>query len=403
MASSRLKTTKSGKRFYEIRFQPGRDAQEFSMRWYIPEGWSKRAIERELRRQEADFERRCEAGEIKTRSMKQAEKAAREAEEAKLLTIQQYAERVVIPRREELYAIGSRECFKRAFRLRIIPALGGIRVRDISPAQISAFLLDRKEKGDSKSTMETIIWALRQLFHDAVKVDSMREIDPMPSVSKPRQSKEERAAARAKKDTEKTLSLSELKRLREYANGMDQKWKALISFLIDSGCRCGEACGLRWEDIDFRSATVEISGTACYVSGNGVVRTSTKSGNTRTIDVSRDVVQDLVEWRFLQQQLYLSPYVFTNDDGSGMLNPDTVTHRMTTVGKAIGIKRLHPHLLRHSWASLALQNGADVLSVSRKLGHSDVAITLSIYSHASADSIKAAGDVFRAALEQKNA
>lgn len=65
-----------------------------------------------------------------------------------------------------------------------------------------------------------------------------------------------------------------------------------------------------------------------------------------------------------------------------------------------GIEDFHPHKLRHTFASIAITHGADIASISEKLGHSDKAVTLRMYTHASEESIKRAGDIFRDALEE---
>jgi len=72
---------------------------------------------------------------------------------------------------------------------------------------------------------------------------------------------------------------------------------------------------------------------------------------------------------------------------------------MKRFAKRYGVADLHPHKLRHSFASVAITNGADVASVSEKLGHSDKAVTLRMYTHADAESVKRVGDIFRNALE----
>ena len=64
-------------------------------------------------------------------------------------------------------------------------------------------------------------------------------------------------------------------------------------------------------------------------------------------------------------------------------------------------KFMHPHKLRHSFASIAITNGADVASVSEKLGHSDKAVTLRMYTHANEESIKRASQIFREALKNQ--
>ena len=58
------------------------------------------------------------------------------------------------------------------------------------------------------------------------------------------------------------------------------------------------------------------------------------------------------------------------------------------------------HELRHTFASIAITNGADVASVSEKLGHSDKAVTLRMYTHADQESMKRASQIFRDALKK---
>ena len=74
---------------------------------------------------------------------------------------------------------------------------------------------------------------------------------------------------------------------------------------------------------------------------------------------------------------------------------------MRKFAKRYGIDNLHPHKLRHSFASVALTNNADPASVSEILGHADPSITLRVYTHANAESMKRAGDIIREALKEK--
>ena len=78
MASTRIKTTKDGRRFYEIRVNMGRDKPQLASRWYVPDGWSQKAIDREIAKVAAEFERQCKSGEVISRE----EHKRREAEAA---------------------------------------------------------------------------------------------------------------------------------------------------------------------------------------------------------------------------------------------------------------------------------------------------------------------------------
>lgn len=90
MPSTRKMMTKAGQVFYEIRVSRGRDRSYLTKRWYPPEGWSRKAIDRELAAVAAEFERQCAAGEIISRA-EAREKAAR------ILTLRQYGEQVFMP------------------------------------------------------------------------------------------------------------------------------------------------------------------------------------------------------------------------------------------------------------------------------------------------------------------
>ena len=91
-------------------------------------------------------------------------------------------------------------------------------------------------------------------------------------------------------------------------------------------------------------------------------------------------------------------WVFTQNDSSEPMNPQSPTRYLARFSKKYGIEGLHPHKLRHSFASVAITNGADIASVSEKLGHSDKAVTLRMYTHADRESIDRASNIFRSAL-----
>ena len=82
------------------------------------------------------------------------------------------------------------------------------------------------------------------------------------------------------------------------------------------------------------------------------------------------------------------------------MHPTSPTRYFKKFGEKYGIEHFHPHKLRHTFASIAITHNADVASVSEKLGHANKGITLKMYTHANEKSIKAAGNIFRAALKE---
>ena len=178
------------------------------------------------------------------------------------------------------------------------------------------------------------------------------------------------------------------------------KWQAFVHLLIDSGIRRGEACGLRWKDVDYKNGTVTISGNLCYTPKKGVYMDTPKNKQIRTIDVDPSVIQLLKALRVEQAEKAISQYVFTQENSPDPMHPQSPTRYFKKFGERYGIKDFHPHKLRHSFASISITKGADVASVSEKLGHSDKAVTLRMYTHADKESIKRAGDIFREAIKQ---
>lgn len=137
MASYRKMSTKDGRIFYEISVSRGRGKSRLTRRWYVPDGWSRKAIERELATVAAEFERQSDAGEIISRAEQREREALEAAEAAKILTLQQYGERVFMPSKTITMSENARANYQSYLDKRIYPALGGFKLPEITPAQIT--------------------------------------------------------------------------------------------------------------------------------------------------------------------------------------------------------------------------------------------------------------------------
>ena len=391
MASTRKKTTKDGRQYYEIRVRPQR-GKELSRRWYVPDGWSQKAIDRELAKQAAEFERQCNAGEVISRAEKKELERKEAMEVEKHLTFRQYSERVFMPSITVRCSENTRSTYQGYLDNRIIPKLGDYPMTDISPAMISALLLDMQKEKLSQSTVVKVYTILHSLFKMAYMADHI-ERNPMDKVQRPKPRKDE-----AKKEIE-AYTAAELKYILDCLEMEPLKWRCFVWLLCDTGIRRGECCGLQWKDIDFRNETVTIARGLNYTPGKGVYEDTPKNSQQRTIDLSPRVLALLQQWRAEQAGNCISVWVFNQDHSSEPMHPQTPTRYLKKFSERYNVSGLHPHKLRHSFASVAITHGADIASVSEKLGHSDKAVTLRMYTHADAASIKQAGDIFRKALE----
>ena len=166
-------------------------------------------------------------------------------------------------------------------------------------------------------------------------------------------------------------------------------WRAAVMFAIDSGCRSGEVMGLKWSDINSESGRVVICRTVRHTAGLGTFMSSPKSGKNRVIYLNEPALACLSEWKAVQESEIIyrdtaqkeEGYCFTQRDGSPLI-PVAFNNYLSRFGRKYGLPGIHPHALRHTMASLSIANGADIVSVSNKLGHSNISITLDIYSHA---------------------
>ena len=394
MPSIRKRETKDGQVFYEISVSRGRDKSRLTRRWYPPDGWSRKAIERELAAVAAEFERQSDSGEIVSRA-EQRERAALEAAEAtKILTLRQYGERVFMPSKTVTMTENSRANYQGYLDKKIYPILGDTKLPEITPAQISALLLDIQAEGKAHSTVMKVYTILHSFFKMAYLGD-MIDRNPMDKVERPKPRKDE-----VKADGPLAYTPVEVQQI---ITGLEQeplKWQALVHLLIDTGIRRGECCALQWKSIDFESGAITIAGNLCYTSAKGVYLDTPKNGHTRTVYAGAHTLTLLRQLRTEQAQKAISQYVFTKEGSPEPMHPQSPTRYLKKFSERYSVPDLHPHKLRHTFASIAITNGADVASVSEALGHTDKAVTLRMYTHADQESISQAAQIVREAIKK---
>lgn len=394
MASTRKRTTKDGQVFYEIRVSRGRGKSYLTTRWYPPDGWSQKAIDRALTKEMADFERRCHEGEVISRAEQKESNLQQKREAAKILTLKKFGEEVFMPTKTVTLSENARCTYQGNLTHWIYPALGDLKMPDITPANISALLLSMQSQGKAQATCVKVYTILRSLFKMAYMSDVIT-INPMDKVERPKPRKDE-----LKERDVEAYTIDEVQRIFSALANEPLKWRVLLRLLIDTGIRRGECCGLQWKDIDFRANTITISGNLCYTPQKGIYLDTPKSGKVRTIDVDPEIISLLRELRQEQASQAISTYVFTQPNSPEPMHPQSPARYMQKFAKRYNVPGLHPHKLRHTFASIAITNGADVASVSEKLGHSDKAVTLRMYTHADQESMKRASQIFRDALKR---
>ena len=395
MASIKLNETKDGRRFFQISVSRGYGKAPYKTRWYWPDGWSKRTAEREAAKQAAAFELACKNGEVLNRAQEREKAAQEAAEAAKLKTVRQYADGVFMPTKEATFSENARSSYRMFLDRHIFPVLGDVLLVEVSPAMITKLLVDFQRAGYAHATAVKLYNILNGIFQMAFLDDSI-PMNPMLKVKRPAPRKGEQP----KEESEKAYTVQELSYILSCAAQEPLQWQTYISLAADTGLRRGELCGLQWGDIDFKAGAVTVRRNLQYTVAAGVYATSPKNGRVRLVDVGPDTLALLKQLRENQAETCISKWCFAQEGTAEPMHPQSPTRFFKKFGQRYGIKDFHPHKLRHTSASLAITNGADVVSVSERLGHSDTSVTLKMYAHANEESIRRAGQTVRDALKK---
>lgn len=276
-----------------------------------------------------------------------------------------------------------------------VPHFGQLRLRDLRPTHVEAMLeaIATPRPGRRKPMGAASVRRVHATLHSAMATAKRRRLisfNPATDVELP-------SATRPKV---RPWEPSELGRFLDHA-GSDELGP-LFELAAATGLRRGEACGLRWRDVDLergvlvvRQQIVTLSGheepcPVCSSVHRGIAlgRPKTASGEDRAVELDSVVVGALMALRLaqdVQRAEWSDAYsdhdlVFAREDGTP-LRPDHVTKRFNELAAELGLPKVRLHDLRHGWASLLLASGTDIALVSKLLGHSSISITSDTYSH----------------------
>ena len=170
------------------------------------------------------------------------------------------------------------------------------------------------------------------------------------------------------------------------------KYEVYYKLILATGMRRGEACGLRWSDIDWRQRALHIQRNVVKLSRQPILVKEPKTrAGVRVVYLSKEMCKLLRAWEKECQweaeqrgggELTQEDYLFRQPNGDPMV-PCTFTFRFKKILRENGLPDdLNVHSLRHTNASMLIAQGVDVRTVAGLLGHAQPSTTLDIYSHA---------------------
>ena len=385
MASIRKKNNS-----YEIRVSCGYDIngkQKFQqMTWKPVEGMTEKQIEKEVNRQAVLFEEKCLKGQV-TANIKFEEFAEQWFEEYAKLNLRSTSyERM------------------RKLTSRVYPALGHLRLDKITGRHIQQFINDLLLNGKNMRTGEPLsrktvvhhLSLISDVLSYAVKMDVLND-NPCRKVTIPKGEKREK----------NIYTLEELEQLLTLLETAPLKYRLFFTLLLYTGFRRGEMMGLEWKDVDFDGNIISVRRTSNYTKERGIYTDTTKTKRSQRSRKYPQLVFDLLksykaeqdeERRKLGSKWIESDRIFVQADGRPMNNnsPYLWLHRFCEKNN---MRFCDIHSFRHAHASILIQSGVDVATVSADLGHTNSGTTLGIYTHEFQEAQARASDIIANALD----
>ena len=268
--------------------------------------------------------------------------------------------------------------YHRNIEQHIIPAIGDIPLNKLTTRDLQKFYNDlqsngrlrkvqKKEKpGLSNSTVRGIHMMLHNALDRAVK-EKLILSNPTENCIIPKIEKQE-------------MKILHPDHISAYLNAAERR-NALPMFYLElvSGLRKGELVALQWSDLDEANCTISVSKQASWDTEHQLILSRPKTGNSiREVSIPQDAVKLLKQEHAKHPD---NPWMFPSGRTGEMYHPDSVVTLHKRILKDAGLEHIRFHDLRHTFATLALQNGVDVKTVSSMLGHYDAGFTLRTYTH----------------------
>ena len=256
----------------------------------------------------------------------------------------------------------------------IVQAIGDRPLDAMTPATCAAVYAPAVATGHARSA-QLVYNILDMMLRDAVEM-RLLPASPMAALRRPRYDPREinpflaDEAAALQADTDHGIA-----------------WRLLAG----TGLRRGEACALRWTDVDLRGRLIRVERQLVRASGRIYETAPKSSAGLRTIPISAALADDL-RAHLLNQILTrrVADYVVSCD--GRRVEPRTVNRWLAAAAARAGVEDAHPHRWRHTYGADAVSAGVDIRVLQRLLGHSNISVTARYYAYVRPDVLRSAAD-----------
>lgn len=259
------------------------------------------------------------------------------------------------------------------FNVHIIPAWGDTLVSDIKPLDLQLYVNTMQGK---ILHYRKITGYFRRLLNIAVRMD-MIPVDPFTKVEMPKE----------RRQINKPKQFMDVDEFRAFVEVLDSQYKhinqqayTLLRLATFTGMRTEELLALQWQHVEFNNGYISIvQALGRGLNGGTYIKVPKSQTSRRTLKIDNKMLSVMAEWYDVTDYKNDTDFVFTNEGKTLQpLRPNKWLHDVSDkYNVAVGLSM---HKLRHTWATLALDQGASVKQVQTYLGHGDVSMTLDVYS-----------------------
>ena len=291
--------------------------------------------------------------------------------------------------RDKSYTVATNtyEDYKRQAYNHIIPEIGDIRLKNLNRRVIQNLIREKHERGSlrgkgglSANSVKHIYRTIRAALGQAVEDEILRK-NPAIGVKLPK----------IESKRIKHYSREQVKKLYSAVKD-DIFFYTVLKLTLSTGLRRGEVLGLSWDDIDFDNMIIYIRRQVTKTEEYGTTfKDGLKNlGSQRTVIVSKEVLNLLKRYKVnyynplynnCQGNKFGANLIFIKRKDSEPINPDNFYKEYKKIIKKAGVPKLTFHQLRHTFATLHLEEGISMKMLQKLLGHSSIKTTMDIYTH----------------------
>lgn len=383
MAKPKLFKTKKDKDLYWYKDKEGR--KKFAYRYRYYDSLGKR---REKSKQDFSNEKEAlkELLKVKAQILNGQVKQVSDSN----LTIAEWCD-IFVESKKQSWKPNTIESRCRTIRLYIKPLLGSYKISKLDAMTYQRVFINVLSTKLSSGS----VTAAHKIFSTIINAAVDNEIIPRNRFSK----------VTIKKDyvdkSDDVLSVDQLKKFLDLMKSRSITQYTIAYLLAFTGMRIGEALGLTWNDIDLENGIINIDKSRGHL-GIGTPKTL---NSYRKIPIDDTVIAVLKRYAVYCKKIKLSygitfdnnSFVFITRENPNAMGTSSTRSNFNSAGKQLGF-RIHPHTLRHTYASILVASGIDIVTVANRLGDSSEMV-LKVYAHACEENKNVPLEVFKNALQ----